>query len=220
MTDAGPTVELVNRYQNGDDQIRNELCERLLPHVYRAVRAQLGPKIRKKMESGDIVGEAMMECLRAINTADTQSDGAFIYKCVNQIVKNRVIDQDRFYKAKKREKVDPAGAKNIVGGFASADEGPAPIDKADSRQLTPSQIALNRESDEQVNKAMDQLKENSPDQWELIWKHRFCQLTLKELALEMDKKYDAVRMQYSRAEAALAKQYLGLFGDDDQGRVN
>jgi len=73
---------------------------------------------------------------------------------------------------------------------------------------------LNRESDEQVNEAMDQLKEISPDQWELIWKHRFCQLTLKELALEMDKKYDAVRMQYHRAEAALTREYLTLFGGD------
>ena len=105
--------------------------------------------------------------------------------------------------------------KKLVGGVAAADEGPAPIDKADSQQLTPSRIALNRESDDQLNEAMDQLKEKSPDQWGLIWKHRFCQLTLKELAHAMDKKYDAVRMQYHRAEAALTREYLMLFGDDE-----
>ena len=69
-----PTWELIERIQKGDKEAGEVLYERYGPRVFRLVRRAMGPRLRAKLASVDLVQSS----LRQVFTQIDLGDGSFI----------------------------------------------------------------------------------------------------------------------------------------------
>ena len=83
MDDGGdwkemPTIDLVREAQNGHGEARDELFQRYSDRVLGIVRARIGPKLRRNVESGDIAQEALIEALTSLDRFETRGESSLI----------------------------------------------------------------------------------------------------------------------------------------------
>jgi RNA polymerase sigma-70 factor (ECF subfamily) len=199
--DPASTQVLLRRVQDGDKRALNELCNRYIMRVLAAVRARLGAKLRQKVESWDIVQEAMLASLKNVAALDQEREGAFL-NWLSKIVENRIRDQIDHFRARKRDY-----RREVAQGVRSADSS-NPLDIPDKNGLpSPSQVLMLNEDLARLEKAMDRLPQKSR---ELIIAVKIEGQTYQEIGNALGKKPDAVRMQVKRAMAALSKVFLEL----------
>jgi RNA polymerase sigma-70 factor (subfamily 1) len=166
--------------------------------VLAAVRARLGAELRGKLESWDVVQDALLASLRNVQAFDQASEGAFL-NWLAKIVENRIRDQADFFRADKR---DHRLEKPLAG---RSDDSSAPLDIPEKCGTpTPSQVLILSEDLARLEKAMDQLPEESR---ELIVAVKIEGRTYDEIAQAIGKSPDAVRMQAKRALMALANAF-------------
>jgi RNA polymerase sigma-70 factor, ECF subfamily len=202
MPDPTSTQALLQRVQTGDKQALNDLYNRYLMRVLAAVRARLGAELRGKLESWDIVQDALLASLKNVQSFDQTSEGAFL-NWLAKVVENRIRDQmDHFRAAKRDHRLEKA-----LAGPRSA-ESSAPLDIPENNgQPTPSQVLILSEDLARLEKAMDQLPEESR---ELIVAVKIEGRTYDEIAQDLGKSPDAVRMQAKRALLALTNAFRVL----------
>lgn len=199
MSDATSTRVLLERFHGGDAAALNELYSRYVTRVLAAVRARLGAELRKKVESWDIVQDAMLASLRNIGDFQYNSEGAFL-KWLVQIVENRIRDQIDHHHAERRDHRREVSVENVRSPGSAAS-----LDIADrSGMPTPSQILMLNEDFALLEQALDQLP---ADVRELIIAVKLQSRTYQELADETGKSPDAVRMQVNRAMETLTAAY-------------
>ena len=192
------TQSLLFRVRGGDAEALNLLYERYLYRVLAVVRARLGSELRKKVESWDVVQEALLASLRDVQSFDYQSEGAFI-RWLSQIVENKIRDQVRFHRAECR---DQRREEN-----APASESPnAHLDVAGSGPVASTLLELSEDL-ALLEKAMDTL---SDDERELLVAVKLEGRTYAEIAQETSKSPDAVRMRANRAMVALTQAFQRL----------
>ena len=92
MNDPLNTQILISRIQDGDSTAREELCQRYLNRVYSAVRLRLGTRLREKVQSCDIVQQAMLDVVKGAEVFECRSEGKFL-NYVNRAVENRIRDE-------------------------------------------------------------------------------------------------------------------------------
>src|SRR6266567_468740 len=137
MSDPTATQALLKRVQIGDKKALNDLYNRYLMRVLAAVRARLGAELRGKLESWDIVQDAMMASLKNVQSFNQTSEGAFL-NWLAKVVENRIKDQLDYFRAEKR---DHHLEKPMVG--ARSEESSAPLDIPErSCAPTPSQVMI------------------------------------------------------------------------------
>lgn len=197
MSDEAKTQTLLLRVREGDKAALNDLYNRYVQRVLAAVRARLGPSLRKKVESWDVVQEVMLASLRAVETFEYNSEGAFI-RWLSQIVENRIRDQVRLHHAECRDQRREHSLQN-----AKSDTD-AIIDLEDLAGNNPSQLLELNEDLTILERAMDTL---SDDAKELIVATKIEGRTYTEIARELGKSVDSVRMQSNRALAALTRAF-------------
>jgi RNA polymerase sigma-70 factor (ECF subfamily) len=172
--------------------------------VLAAVRARLGAELRQKVESWDIVQDAMLASLKNVPTFEHEGEGAFL-NWLAKVVENRIRDQMDHFRAGKRDH----RREVPLGGPGSPDSSP-PLDIPDKSGVpSPSQILVLNEDLARLEKAMDQLPQESR---ELIVAVKIEGQTYQEIADALGKSPDAVRMQVNRAIAALTKAFQELNG--------
>jgi len=207
VSDATSTRVLLERFHDGETDALNELYGRYVTRVLAAVRARLGAELRKKVESWDIVQDAMLASLRNIGSFQYNSEGAFL-KWLVQIVENRIRDQIDHHHAERRDHRREVSVENARSPGSSA-----PLDIADRSGLpTPSRVLVLNENLALLERALDALP---ADTRELIIAVKLEERTYQELADETGKSPDAVRMQANRAMEQLAAAYRQL----DSGSV-
>src|SRR4051812_1153375 len=136
MPEPTSTQILLQRAQTGDKEALNELYNRYLMRVLAAVRARLGAEIRGKLESWDIVQDALVASLKNVQSFNQTSEGAFL-NWLAKIVENRVRDQLDYFRAEKRDHrlESPLVPRSI--------ESAAPLDIAEKSSVpSPSQILV------------------------------------------------------------------------------
>jgi RNA polymerase sigma-70 factor (ECF subfamily) len=191
--------------QAGDQQALNDLYSRYVMRVLAAVRARLGAELRGKLESWDIVQDALLASLKNVQSFELASEGAFL-NWLAKIVENRIRDHLDYFRAEKRDH----RLEQPVPGARSPDES-APLDLAERRCApTPSQLLILTEDLARLERAMDQLPEDSR---ELIVAVKIEGRTYQEIAEALGKTSDAVRMQVKRALLALTKAFSTLEGE-------
>ena len=79
------TQVLVDRIHDGNKEALNQLCERYMPRILYAVRARLGMRLRRKVQSMDVLQDAMVDIVKGIDNFEFRSDGAFLHY-VNRII--------------------------------------------------------------------------------------------------------------------------------------
>ena len=166
--------------------------------VLAAVRARLGPELRGKLESWDVLQDALLASLKNVPSFSQTGEGAFL-NWLAKVVENRIRDHLDYFRAEKRDHrlEKPMAAR-------SADSS-VPLDIPERNCApTPSQVLILSEELARLEKAMDQLPEESR---ELIVAVKIEGRTYDEIAQAMGKSPDAVRMQVKRALIALANAF-------------
>jgi RNA polymerase sigma-70 factor (ECF subfamily) len=201
-TDPASTQVLLRRTQEGDKVALNDLCNRYMMRVLAAVRARLGAELRQKVESWDIVQDAMMASLKKVATFDPEREGAFL-NWLAKVVENDIRDQIDFFRAGKRDH-----RREIPQGGPRSDDSSNPLDIPDKSGLpSPSQVLMLNEDLARLEKVMDQLPEDYRD---LIVAVKIEGQTYQEIGDALGKSADAVRMQLNRAMAVLKELFLEL----------
>jgi RNA polymerase sigma-70 factor (ECF subfamily) len=204
MPEPTSTQALLRLAQIGDNNALNELYNRYVMRVLAAVRARLGAELRGKLESWDVVQDALLASLKNVHSFDQSSEGAFL-NWLATVVENRIRDQVDYFRAGKRDHrlERPLVAPRSV-------ESSVPLDTPDRSSVpTPSQVLILSEDLARLEQAMDQLPEESR---ELVVAVKIEGRTYVEIADATGKSPDSVRMQVKRALLALAKAFHVLEG--------
>src|SRR5205823_9414840 len=133
-----------------DKEALNELYNRYGLRVLAAVRARLGAELRQKVESWDIVQDAMMVSLKHVADFDNSSEGAFM-KWLDQIVENRIRDKIDYFHAGKR---DVRQEKPLAG--ARSPDSSSPLDILEKSGIpSPRKVLVLNEDLARLEKALD-----------------------------------------------------------------
>ena len=205
MPETLTTQVLIERIGHGDQTALDELCRRYLARVLVAVRLRLGAHLRKKVESGDIVQEVMIDVVRKAKSFEFRTEGALL-KYINRVVENRIRDQASHWDADKRARgreVSLDGKRSVGSTF--------PLNTPEDRASpTPSKIVGLREDLTLLEGAMDRLAEESIEYRDLIVAVKIEGRTYREIGEESGATEDAVRMRVKRAILALTRIYLSM----------
>lgn len=196
--DLTATVQLLRRAKGGDKRALNDLYTRFGERLRTVVRFRLGPRLRSRMESCDVVQEAFLASLRHIEQAQFASSGAFFHWLV-KLAENRIRDQADHLAAKKR---DAARERPLEAQQPATDSVFGPIAEL-ATFGTPSQAAVRAEDLDRLEAAIDALPADQKDALLLV---RYEGLTLDEAGKKMDRSPDAVRMMVARAIIRLGKE--------------
>jgi len=180
--DGESTVELLARARAGDEQALDRLFARTLPALRRWARGRLPAWARDVVDTDDLVQETAMRTFQRIDVFEYRADAA-LQAYLRQAVMNRIRNEIR--RATRHEAPDALGSD------------------APSRELSPLESLIGRETVEAYDEAMAQLSE--PEREAIIGRVELG-LPYDQLAAAMGKPSpDAVRMAVGRALLKLAR---------------
>ena len=193
------TQHLVALAKDGDEAAVNQLCSVYGERVRQIVRLRLDGRLRSKLDSVDVVQDALILALDGLEDFTYRNEGDFL-RWLAKIAENRLRDIfDRFHADKrdvhKEIPFKKEGRSTEDGSVGAA--GPM-------RTTTPSVIACKKEAMDRLEKALDKLK---PEYKEVIVLKRIEGLSHAEIAGRLGKNAGAVRMLLARAMAALTLIY-------------
>lgn len=188
--DIANTLYLVRQAKSGESAALNLLLDRYLQRILRIVRMRLGPKLRGRMESMDIVQEVMLRAVRGFDQFEARDEAAFLH-WISRLVHNEIRDQADFHNAAKRDSSkEVASSHDSEKNCSVLSQIPADSVYRPSLQLRLKEEVL------QLEVAMDKLSET---QREVIVMRQYEGLSFKEIGTEMSMSEDAARMQFGRA---------------------
>jgi len=189
------TRHLVTLAKGGDESALDQLCKVYGARVLWIVRLRMGKELRSKLESMDLVQDALVSALRDLGNFTYENEGDFL-RWLSRIAENRLRDQlDRLHANKRdiRKEIPLKSYRPTTeDSFVSA---LGPVDNT-----TPSVIISKKEEFDKLAKAIEALKQ---EYREVIVLTKIEGLSYRETGDKLGKSADAVRMLFSRAMAAL-----------------
>ena len=197
--DDQKTQHLVALAKEGNESALNQLCSVYGERVRRIIRLRLDWKLRPKLDSVDVVQDALVLALGGLKDFTYKNEGDFL-RWLSRIAENKLHDILKKFHADKRDIRKEISFKqersSTDGWFYGAAE---PIGTT-----TPSVIMRKKEALDRLEKALDTLK---PEYKEVIVLKRIEGLTHAEIAERLNKSTNAVPMLLFRAMAALTIAY-------------
>src|SRR5262245_29250971 len=95
------TVLLDRWHERGDRSTLNAVIERYLPWIQKQAERRLGPQLHRKVDTGDIVAETLLELLRYLPRIKITSDGDF-RRLLATMVENALRGRHEWYSAQRR----------------------------------------------------------------------------------------------------------------------
>jgi RNA polymerase sigma-70 factor (ECF subfamily) len=174
------TKVLWEKARAGDRSAYDQLFALHADRALLFVRARLGPALRGRVESTDVLQDAYLAAHKDFDRFTYTDDGAFL-RWLCRIIENRIRDGDDYFAALKRQPVelprsDPAGPSTL-------------LDRADGRR--------------KVAAALDDLAE---DHRQVLLLRYFEGLSAEEAGELMGRSAGAVRNLTARALAELGKR--------------
>ena len=196
------TQELVTLAKEGDDSALERLCSVYGERVRRIIRLRMGSEIRPRLDSMDLVQDALFSALGGLEDFTYKNEGDFL-RWLARITQNELRDNlDKIYTEKrdirKEVRLDNYGPTTDRGFVVN----PAPF-----QTTTPSVIMSKKEDLDKLEKAIDQLK---PDYREVIVLAKIEGLTYREIADKLGKSIDSVGHLLSRAMVALTETFWAI----------
>ncbi len=198
-SDLTETIRLLRLAKAGDQRAIENLYARYGERLRTIVRFRLGPRLRSKMESCDVVQETLMASVRHFDNAVFESDGAFLH-WLTKLAENRIRDLADHFSAKKR---DVGRERPLETPGLSTDSAFGPIPEL-ATHSTPSKAAVLTED---LKRLEDEVTGLPDDQREALLLVRYTGLTYAEAGRELGRTPDAVRMLDARARVSLAKAF-------------
>ena len=193
------TQQLVVLAKEGDQSAINQLCRIYGERVRRIIRLRIGRKLRPKLDSVDVVQDALILALGGLKNFTYRNEGDFL-RWLSRIAENRLHDiLDRFHAEKRdvRREIPFKREENSTERGSLGVAGPL-------ETTTPSVLLSKGEQLDRLEKAIDSLK---PEYREVILLSRIEELSNKEIAARVGKSEGAVKMLLSRALVALTGAY-------------
>jgi RNA polymerase sigma-70 factor (ECF subfamily) len=192
------TQELVTLAKGGDEPALGQLCSVYGERVRRIIRLRMGAEIRPRLDSMDLVQDALVSALGGLKDFTYKNEGDFL-RWLARITQNQLRDNlDKIYTSKRdiRKEIRFKDYGPSTGSFVG---NPGPI-----QATTPSVIMSKKEDLDKLEQAIDKLK---PDYKELIVLAKIDGLSYKEIADKLGKTIDSVAHLLSRAMLALTETF-------------
>ena len=185
--------QLIQRAQAGDDDAYNQLLARAAERLVLYLRVRLGPRLRTRLDTMDVLQETMIAAHKAFPGFDAQhSDAFFGWLC--RIATNRIRDlADHFDAAKRRPPAPPARISEVLEEICARESGPA-------------SQAVRGEATEQLLAALNQLAD---EEREVILLRYFEERTLDDIAERLGRNISWVRRVLGRIVMELGDQLGG-----------
>jgi RNA polymerase sigma-70 factor (ECF subfamily) len=174
------TQILCKKAMSGDRDAYDRLFAIHSDRALMFVRARLGPRLRQKVESIDVLQDAYLAAHQAFPSFEYVDDGSFT-RWLFRIIENRIRDMNDHFAAKKRQAI-PLPASDPTGPITA-------FDRAEHRA--------------KVLAALDDLSE---DHCQVLLLRFFEGLSAEETGKMMDRSAGAVRKLTSRALVELGKR--------------
>jgi len=197
--DNRKTQNLVALAKEGDESALNQLCSVYGERVRRIIRLRLDHKLRPKLDSVDVVQDALILAMGGLKDFTYKNEGDFL-RWLSTIAENKLRDiLDKFH-TEKRDVHKEIPFKKEGGSTEGGSIGAAgPI-----RTTTPSVIVSKKEALDKLEQALDNLK---PEYKQVILLKKIEGLSHAEIAEKLGKNTGAIRMLLARAMAALTIAY-------------
>ena len=193
------TQELVVLAKAGDDSALDQLCKVYGERVRRIIRLRMGKELRPKLDSMDLVQDALVSALGGLGQFTYKNEGDFL-RWLSRITQNALRDNlDKLYTDKRDIRKEVRLNDSRPTGRGDYVKVPGPIEVT-----TPSAIMSRKEDLDKLEKAIDELK---PDYREVIVLSKIDGLSYKEIGDRLGKSIDAVGHLLSRAMVALTDTF-------------
>jgi len=193
------TQRLIGLAKDGDKSALERLFRVYGERVRRIIRLRMGAELRSKLESMDLVQDALISALRGLQNFTYQNEGDFL-RWLSRIAENRIRDNlDKLHTNKRDIRREIPLNTHGRGGEDSFVKAIGPADS-----ITPSMIMSKREELNKLEKAMEELR---PEYRNVIVLVRIEGLSHKEAAERLNKSHHSTRALLSRALAALTQVY-------------
>lgn len=190
------TQYLVNLAKAGDTSAINQLCTVYGERVRRMVRLRMGRELRPKLDSVDLVQDAILSAFEGLGDFTYKNEGDFL-RWLSRIAQNALRDNlDRLYADKRDIRREVRLDSNGPATQSPHVEPNVPI-----QTTTPSVILSKKEDLDKLEKALDKLK---PEYREVIVLAKIEELSYAEIADRLGKSINAVGHLISRAMIALS----------------
>jgi RNA polymerase sigma-70 factor (subfamily 1) len=190
------TQHLITLAREGDETSLNQLCRVYAERVLWLVRLRMGKELRSKLESMDIVQDALIYAVRDLGDFKYKTEGDFV-RWLSGVVENRIRDNlDKLHANKRDIRKEVRLNSDQMAPEDSYVRAAEPIDTK-----TPSAIMSRSEDFDRLAKAIDTLK---PEYREVIILTKIEGFSYQEIGGKLGKSADAVRMLVSRAMGTLS----------------
>ena len=197
--DDHKTQHLVVLAKQGDTSALNQLCSVYGERVRRIIRLRMGAELRSKLDSVDVVQDALIQAMENLTDFTYRNEGDFL-RWLCRIAENKFHDIFEKFHADKRDIRREIPFKRETRRTESDFFGAAgPVGTT-----TPSVIVSKKEALDRLETALDELK---PEYREIIVLKKIEGLSYAEIAKRLGKSPEAVGMLLSRAMAALTIAY-------------
>lgn len=176
--------ELIAAARRGDEQAMNELVQRHSDRLLESIRAELGTRLRQRLESQDVIQQVFLDALKSIDRFAGEGHESFL-AWLRKIAVHRIIDLDRqaFQTAKR--------APEVRAADLGRDESMARLlTELSGSVSTPSMVAHRKDRARLLERALDQLGEAQRKAIELRYLRH---LSVADTAVEMERTEKAVR---------------------------
>ena len=193
------SLDLVLRAQQGDQAALNRLCERYYERVRRIVRLRLGPRLRERVDSGDILQETFLAAVRSLESFEMREEASLIH-WLSRLAERQIIAAADYHGAKKR---DQSRETTLTGPVHDTATVTVRIGLEDERGARPLDLVADAEEQKKVEQCLDRLPE---EYRELILLRNYAGASWESVAEETGRpSAAAARMMHARAIVELGK---------------
>ena len=191
------TYQLLEKWHGGDDEALGAILARDLPWIRERVAARCGDALKERVDSEDIVQEAMIEVLR-YGPRFAMADRDAFRGLMVRIIENVIRGQHDFHNALRRElaREKPLPSASMIR-----------LDPGHKSVTRPSQALERSEREAWVRLALELLDR---DDREILLLRQWKELSFGEIAEQLGIQENTARMRFARALPKLASKVAQL----------
>jgi RNA polymerase sigma-70 factor (ECF subfamily) len=193
------TQHLIIQAKQGDRSALNQLCWVYGERIRRRIRLRMGKELRSKLESVDIVQDALICALRDLEDFTYTNEGDFL-RWLERIAENRIRSNLEKLHADKRD----IHKEILLNDGVSTSQGISARIPELARNTTPSVILSKKEDLDRLEKAIDKLK---PEYRQVIVWAKIDGLSYKDIGDRLGKSADAAGHLLFRAMVSLTDTF-------------
>lgn len=208
LPDVTESMRLLDLVQQGDEAALNDLLRRYEDRLKRIVRIRLSAKLRRCVETVDIVQETFQSAIKHIGDLEMRST-ASIMQWLSRIAENQMHDVHRRFYGQKRDRTREVRLAD--GGRLADDSSPGFV--AATNEVTPDeQVAT-----DEIRKIVDDAVAELPDDYrEVIMLRTYYGGSWEFVAQQIGRpNADAARQLHRRARIRLSRIMQGRLPESE-----